>query len=250
MEFPKEIKGNEKVYILDFSFKNMDELYKKFEDNLVWIDHHQIIKEFEHVPIKGYRKTTVSACYLSWKWCKCWSEKDKIPEWVQLLSDYDTWNQSDLKKWNDVILPFQFGIQLEKTDPKENWDFWDGIFSLNSFETNDKVTKYINRGQSVIDYLDIKTKKLLNKESFEVTFEGYNAIITNMYTVPPNVLKMIDNHIDLLINFQNFQGKAWIINLRSSTIDVSKIAKKYSGGGHQCSAGFIWNKHIEDLFRV
>ena len=39
-----------------------------------------------------------------------------------------------------------------------------------------------------------------------------------------------------------FNGTDWTYSLRSSTIDCSKIALKYGGGGHKGAAGFRSNQ--------
>lgn len=107
------------VYIVDLLPSNsfMDALIEEMGTNrIIWCDHHagpdnaymnHLINDLHIQPcmISGLRTTEKeSAAMLVWKF---YFSGTVIPHWLQLLSDYDSWNASvDESYWNEQVVPY------------------------------------------------------------------------------------------------------------------------------------------------
>lgn len=228
-EFPMgEIIENETIYILDFSLQKEGEFeeLKKRTSHIVWIDHHKsAVERFEKLNLYGERSIEEAACTLTWKYFF----DSKIPLGVWFAGDFDTWKfEGGETTWN-----FHYGMSCEDTHV-ENDILWDEILSNNKII----VDSIINNGKLIKISKEISYKEEMTAKAFVSNFEGYKLICCNTGK-GSNRFASIDEPYDILSPF-SFDGKTWTVSLYSTdpNIDVSEIAKKYSGGGHKGAAGF------------
>jgi len=226
------ISKDESVIIVDFSFgpEGFEKL-KTITEDIVWIDHHTtaIDSNPEMTTAKGVRgRGKPSACYLTW----CYYFNDIPPRAVQLVSDYDTWQF----RLGEDTLHFFLGIQTEDDGPTS--EIWKGLLDLRT--DNICTLESIRRGKIIEKYQDNRYKRLISDLSYEVMFEDHLWIVCNSPITGRRLFNSIDvsNYYGMIIT--SYNGKNWIVSLRSDTDkDVSKIAVKYGGGGHKNAAGFI-----------
>jgi nanoRNase/pAp phosphatase (c-di-AMP/oligoRNAs hydrolase) len=251
-DFIKEILINEKVFIVDFSFKpeKMKELFKiTAPNNVIWIDHHKTAKDYVYLECPGTKKDMTkelpglrdfsepgkSGCELAWEY---FSQFDRYycggkpaPEAVRLLGDYDTWR---FHTENKTKL-FQMGMKLYSKFIREyNLGFWYSLFDKDSLLFNE----VLSCGSTIIKYRDEFCEDYRNSYGWETEFEGHKCYVMNVHTLGSlGFGPEIDNYNICIACV--FSGKKWTVSLYSKKIDVSEIAKKHGGGGHSGAAGFV-----------
>lgn len=246
-DFPwNSISPSEQVFMVDFAlqpFADMKRLAKLC--NLIWIDHHQTaIEDYEKIgmEIPGIYRSGTGACELVWEYLS----KNPWPLAVQLLAEYDVWNHSD-----EHTLPFQYGMRLKKTDPREGaaMELWRSLF-----EDGGMVPTIIHEGKTILEYEAQTNAKFCKDFFFEtimpaypVTNEippGYRAICINKGFTNSKVFDSVWNpgKYDIMITFCRLPlpKYQWTVSLYSDKpdIDCGAIAKGFGGGGHKGAAGF------------
>jgi oligoribonuclease NrnB/cAMP/cGMP phosphodiesterase (DHH superfamily) len=237
-EFPFDvIKKEDIVFMVDFSLAKEDILKLNKMCTFVWIDHHiSAINDKEFFGILGLRDHNYAACQLVWKYL---FNTEPVPKAVNLIGNYDIWNHRD-----PDVLPFQMGLKTYDFDPEKDFKQWKKLFLtpyyLNPFAY---YKKFIKIGKSIIKYQEFINKQMV-KNAHEVDFEGYKCIALNTAYSNSFVFNSIPNVYAVKILYYN-NGKFWRYTLYSDEkhgINVSKIAKKYNGGGHFYAAGFYVNR--------
>lgn len=213
--------------------------------NFTWIDHHiSAIKDFNQFVgggesfCKPVLQNGISACEGTWKYL--FPEKE-MPWAVKLLGEYDTWRNSDKYRWENEILPFQFGMRL----------FCNSVdtFPIEVFEKEQLVRDIISNGLMILKYQSQINELQCKKSSFEIEFEGLRAICLNGGGFNSDVFKSVydESKHDVMIPFQ-FNGKQWTVSLYTTkeNVDCSVIAKSYGGGGHKKASGF----QVDDISMI
>jgi len=237
----------EPIIIADVSFpmKNMFELAKLSNWQLTWIDHHiSTINDYNSYVesnesfCNAVLENGIAACEGTWKHL---FPNIEIPLAVKLLGEYDTWRNSDKERWNNEILPFQFGMRIYCNSLE--------TFPIDVFENEKLVKQIINDGLIVLKYQSQSNEFQCKKAAFEFEFNGLRAICLNGGGFNLDVFKSVydENIHDIMIPFQ-FNGKNWSFSLYTTKddIDCSKIAKLYGGGGHKKASGF----QIDDIRKI
>lgn len=229
------------VFMVDFCLQPFSDMLKlKDMCSLIWIDHHKTaINEWKKVKpfIRGIRDTKFAACELVWEYIYDADDPKETPKSVKLLGRYDIWNNTS-PIWESTILPFQYGLKMYKTDPKEvkNLELWYDLLTDNDCKIND----IINEGNIILAYQKKIDREVMLRNAFERDFEGYKALCV---VSTSRGSKLFDNALnkdsyDLFIVYEMRKDRLWNIHMYSEKIDVGEIAKKYGGGGHKGAAGF------------
>jgi len=241
-----KIEPEETVYMVDFSLQPFELMVKLANMcNLVWIDHHKSAieahKEWNHhnlehpLDILGVRKTGIGACRLTWDYLfNSFGFDAPVPMGVQLLAEYDVWNHSDPN-----CLPFQYGMRLKNTDPSSP-EAMTGVWKRIFIDDVAFLNSTINAGITVLTYqkqLDAKTCK----NAFEIEFEGLKFIAVNA-TGNSRTFESVwtPDKYDAMMTFHLTGQGHWTVNMYTDKpgIDLSVIAKRRGGGGHEKAAGF------------
>ncbi len=250
-----QIPAGEEVIMIDVSLP-MDEIMKlsyHCDGNLIWIDHHKsAIDAFLSYPIHtptrinsigteqivvykdksitAVLKDGIAACEIAWQYFFYGIE---MPEAIKLLGEYDTWRNTDKDRWENEILPFQFGMRMFCSSPE--------TFPATTFVDNEKVERTIQEGKTVLKYQAQINERQCKNTLFEFDLDGLRAIGMNNGGFNSDVFKSVyneDKH-DIMVMFQLQKNKMWQISFYSTKkdIDCSVIATKYKGGGHKGAAG-------------
>ena len=231
----EDVEQAAKVFVVDFSFSDMETLAKVAGDKLIWIDHHKTamerFPELWNSDIDGMRSTEFAGCELTWKYC---FYLKSIPLPVKYIGDRDMWKfiYPDSK-------PFCAGINAMIDDPLDkNWTW---ILEINRKEEN--LVDIIITGEHLLKTQETRVKTLFYSGE-DINFQGYKARIVNATSDVSELGEYIyKNGYDLAIIW-NVKNDKFKFSLRSKTVDCSEIAKKYGGGGHPGAAGFtISNKY-------
>lgn len=243
-----QIPKGEPVIMIDVSLKMADMAkLARHSKNLIWIDHHiSAIKEYEafmteqeehyHPYFKAVLQDGIAACEVGWKYL---FPNELMPNAVLLLGEYDTWRNGDKLRWEEEILPMQFGMRLHCNSPET---FPKGLIYRNyENQVGQSVGEIIKQGKTVLKYQAMINETQCKKASFEIEFEGLKAICLNGGGFNSDVFKSVydESKHDIMMPFQ-FDGKQWTISLYTTKdeVDCSAIAKSKGGGGHKKAAGF------------
>jgi hypothetical protein len=208
------------------------------------IDHHST-----SLPLVGIYPGKIevgrAACELAWEWY----EGGSIPRVVTLLGLYDTWRGSgDKAHWEDFVLPLQYGLRIEETDPSTSAGFylWRDLFA---FRGCGMENEYINAGKTVLKYQRQLDKKACRR-SFETGFYGFRAIVKFGGLGSLSFASVYDpSKHDVMVSIDNVQGEYWTVSLYADKpeVDILGIAKEHGGGGHRMACGFQVN-NLNELF--
>lgn len=263
-------KGEEyEVIMADVSLPR-DDMFKLAEwcgNRFTWIDHHKsAIEEFCISPpsrrinvcspnnpdvfIKIYVEVGRAACELCWDYFMANSyEKNKfyedIPEVVKYLGMYDTWRNEDKEYWDNMIMPFQYGMRLICTGVNDfpmnllkRSEVFDPLRGL--CETSRKCAEIRHDGRTVLKYQKQQNIRAC-RSAFEVEFEGLRAICLNNGGANSQLFESVwdEEKYDIMMPFV-FNGKYWVFSIYTTKpdIDCSELAKRYGGGGHKQAAKF------------
>lgn len=239
----KPLEGKQ-VFLIDITFPLPALQILGSISKLTVIDHHISFKKqvdalVDEVPSFTYIfDNSKAACELGWKFC---FPKLFIPEAIKLIGSYDVWRNTDLEKWNNVILPFKYYMYGTVNSPE-------------SFPRNFQylhINECVKIGQQIMSYEDTMNESICKKNSFERSvYGGLNALCLNYFPFSSETAKSVfnPNKHDLMIGFA-FNGTKWTVSLRSiGNTDVSAIAKSRGGGGHKNAAGFEVT-NFEDIFK-
>lgn len=241
-----EVTG-EPIIMVDVSvpMKTMLKLSQVSNYQFIWIDHHiSAIKEYKEFIGEGESFCTavledgIAACEAAWKYL---FPNVKMPLAVKLLGEYDTWRNGDKERWENEILPFQFGMRQICNSPET---FPESLLNEDQLQ----IYGIIETGKAILDYQRQQNERGC-KAAFEFEFEGYKAICLNGGGFNSEAFKSVydESKHDLMMPFQ-FNGKFWTISLYTTKdIDCSVIAKSKGGGGHKKAAGFQVND-IREVF--
>lgn len=244
---PNLVQGEEVIMIdISFPMKDMIEISKYCK--LTWIDHHiSAKKEYDAWEDKEKKNINyvynlgVAACEIGWEY---YFPDEPIPEAITLLGEYDTWRNQDKKRWEERILPFQFGMRNICTSPET---FPLDVIGYGGMAVVNDICKI---GEAILNYQRGQDTLACGRAAFERNFERYTAICLNQGAFSSETLKSVyDPKIhDIMIGFQ-FNGRFWNVSLRSigDVVDCSSIAKRRGGGGHKNAAGFE-AKTFEEIF--
>lgn len=231
---------DEDLIIVDVSFP-MDKMFalSVLPKSFIYIDHHiSAMKEFDEKQLSQFIHpvfdNNISACEGAWKYI---FPDEEMPTAVNLLGEYDTWRNADKDRWDNAIMPFQYGMRMfcqsAETFPQELFDWYDIV-------TDNPVYKIIHDGKLILDYQNTQNERAC-KSAFEIEFEGLRAIVLNNGGANSQVFESVydESKHDVMIPFV-FTGKHWTFSLYTtkSKIDCSVIAKSKGGGGHKKAAGF------------
>lgn len=242
-----KIPKGEPIIMVDVSLDmpDMCELANYSGNQLTWIDHHiSAINDYKNFVgdgesfLKPVLENGISACEGTWNYL---FPVRKMPEAIHLLGEYDTWRNKDKERWENIILPFQFGMRLYCNSAE--------TFPVHLFDNNQHdIDTIIKHGNVVLQY-QRQVNEIQCKKAFEFDFHGLRAICLNGGGFNSDVFKSVydgDKH-DIMMPFQ-FSGKFWNFSIYSvkPEIDCSVIAKKHGGGGHAGASGF----QIEDITEI
>ena len=249
IDWLSKIEENEKVFIVDFSLEpdDMRKLLQKTKD-VTWIDHHitaiQKYNDFE-TEIPGLRYNGIAGCVLTYCYLYCMGcgkkEFDsetmplKAPWATTYIGDHDVWEY----KYGKDTAHFKLGLDAysDKLNPTNS--IWD---DLN--DNIDLVNELIDDGLVIEQYRDAIGTRARDMYGFEYDFEGHTALcLNNVFGGSEWFTDAIHNY-DLVCAFLLMKDGKWEYSLYSEKIDVSKIAKKYGGGGHPGASGFVTDELI------
>lgn len=241
------ITEGEDVYFVDLSFSanskdKLDEILHEKHCNLVWCDHHDssmnlIMDHPEYAEIPGIRKIGISGAALTWMYfygCPF----EKIPRFVQLVSDFDCW----IFSYGSTTLWFKYGIESQNYGVMS--PLWNALVRDEINDNREYLSKLVENGEIISKYVKREYKEYLKRYGYVTELDGNACLVVNRSA---NSLIFGDKINDYpLVALWAYDGKQYKYSIytESDAIDCAKIAEKYGGGGHKKAAGFVSNELI------
>lgn len=231
-----QVNKGDTVWIVDYSIEptSMQTLLNITKD-ITWIDHHATaIEKYKNFPhkLKGVRQSGIAACMLTWCYINGEKSTKNAPYFLKLLSDWDIFG----KKYPETD-DFHYGLMSKNTLPA----------SSHAWETYNKfpnvIKKTIEEGKILLKFYQNLKQEEIDDAGFNTEIDGYKCFCLNAKG-SGYLFRLIPKEYDILICFI-FNGKDYDVRLYSDkpSVDASKIATKFGGGGHKGACGF----NTEDL---
>ncbi len=215
------------VYLLDFAYPE-DVMSKVMGANkrVTAIDHHFSREKAIKMTQNYSYASDHSGSVLSWMY---FHSGKPVPKLLEYIEDRDLW------KWkivdSDMICTF---IDSFSFDFKE----WDKLVNL--LKKDSGIKKAVSQGNLMLKHELRLMGRIIGENAKIVSFMGHDVYAVN---APGFFASHIGN---ALVKKKGPFAIVWNeekdnihVGLRSDgTIDVSKIAMKFGGGGHKASAGF------------
>lgn len=243
--FPWDRVEGQEVIMADVSLP-MDDMVRlaKESASFLWIDHHiSAIKDFVESTafdpayrFLAYLDSKFSACELCWK--HFFPERE-MPKIVEYLGRYDRWDKSDPTFFDQVLLPFQYGMRASFS---LNVEFFPTTFF--TILGDHPLEVLINSGKAVLSYQARQNAQVCEQRAFDATIYGLRAICCN--GIPHNSQSfdsVYDAEVYKLMVAFSYDGNVFTFSLYTTheDVDCSQIAKRFGGGGHRKAAGFKLN---------
>jgi oligoribonuclease NrnB/cAMP/cGMP phosphodiesterase (DHH superfamily) len=233
------------IIMVDVSvpMQDLEMLSRHSEGQLTWVDHHATaIREWDaYMAGKEKFMETVlgngyAACELIWGYLY---PEVELPLPVLLLGEYDTWRKGDIDRWENKILPFQFGMRSVCNSPET---FPERLLAV---EYPNRMLDYVDEtmlvGKAILQYQAQVSELLCRRSAFEFTFDGHRAICLNAGGINSDAFKSVydEEKHDVIMPFF-FAKDKWLFSLYTTkeTVDCGALAKARGGGGHKGAAGF------------
>lgn len=234
-----EFDKTDKIFFLDVvcqPYTGMQALIDSGYDVII-CDHHKSFLETEiHKQTKGNCSLDFAGCELTWKY---FYPNEPVPEFVRLLGRYDMWDKYN-EEWETRILPFQWGMRNNRTDPVNYYAIWDDLFHDNDQSIMNAI---MEEGQIILNYQKKMYANYTATYSFEAKLENHPELRLICLNSPGGNSMMFDEKWDPLLYDAMFvfvcKGDSYICSLYTvKDLDLSVIAKSYGGGGHAQACGF------------
>ncbi|HET9641675.1 MAG TPA: DHH family phosphoesterase [Candidatus Paceibacterota bacterium] len=225
----KELAGKE-VYLVDFCYEKDEEIDEiaRAAKKFVVLDHHESNQaRVERAPEHVYDSNR-SGASIAWAY---FHPDVPLPRLMTYLEDGDLYRYA-LPETREVysylsVLPYEF--------PAWN-DFMEGL------EDDARRAEILERGRAYTEFFEAMGKRSVDRAK-KVRFEGYEVYFAT--THPDITMRSYVGH-ELYEKLPPFalvvsaHPNGFGVSLRGDgSVDVSKIAEKYGGGGHPGSAGFF-----------
>lgn len=217
---------NKEIYFIDFAY-SCETIRKLLKNNkkIVVIDHHitskEVIKIVKH---HSYRMEN-SGSVLAWKY---FHPRKKVPEILKHIEDMDLY-KFKVPKTKEI---FSF---LNLFD--YNFKVWNKLAA--DLERKAVKKEYVKKGELIMSYEKQRVERIFHDREL-VNFEGYKTFAVNSPIFTGQLSELMIKKLPPIAVIWKRRGGQYIVSLRSngSSVDVSKLAKRFGGGGHKSAAGF------------
>lgn len=215
-----------KIYFLD-ACAAPETLRKLVRENtsVMVIDHHATNKEKVRSATASLFDLKHSGSVLAWKY---FHPKKAIPWLLRYVEDGDLWNDH---------LPHADEISIWLDSVRFEFNIWNRL--ARDMERASFRARAAKEGKLLLAYEDGIVRGIL-KNAYEVRFKGHRARVANTSVAHSQVgHRLLDREHPVGIVWYE-DGTIRKYSLRSEgTMDVSKLAKQFpGGGGHKHAAGF------------
>lgn len=221
------LKGKE-VYMLDLIYpvQYLEKLAKE-NKKVIAIDHHFSNKVAFDLVVNGLFDLNHSGAVLAWKY---FHPTKKVPKLLNHVEDMDLWRFEILK--TKEIISYLDTINFSFTN-------WDKV--CKDLENNKIYGDYVQRGNLILNYQDVLINRIIDGQAELVNFLGHKVYAVNSPLFNSQIGNILYNKFPPIgiVWSQDKNGKVHVSLRSDGTVDVSRLASNFKGGGgHKESAGF------------
>lgn len=221
---------NREVYIVDFCYETSEQMSMLAQSTkrLIVLDHHESTKVFAEGAPEHVYDANRSGSSIAWTY---FHPETPLPRLMTYLEDGDLYRYA-LPETREIfsyllVLPFDFSawnaLALGLEDDTERKDIL-------------KKAKAYTEFFEALAQSSVERAKKVSFEGYEVYFVATHPNITMKSYVAHELYTKLPPFALIVTAHPNGFG----VSIRGNgTVDVSKIAGKYGGGGHSGSAGFF-----------
>ena len=226
---PEGLAGRD-VYIVDFCYELDEQMQELLQitARLVVLDHHESSRSrVEKLPEYVFDNNR-SGSTIAWTY---FHPDTPIPRLSQYLEDGDLYRYA-LPETRDVfsyilVQPYDFLV-------------WDML--AKTLEDNTTQTELLKKASIYSEYFKLLAD-LCVEGARKVKFEGYECLFTNSHpamTMKSYVGNQLAKKLPPIALVVSAHPNGFGVSIRGDgSVDVSKIAEKYGGGGHPNASGFM-----------
>lgn len=223
------------VIMVDFCLEKDAMLRMADGRRFTWIDHHvSALEQMADIAPhwEGLQSLDEAACVLTWQY---FFPNLPVPQAIVLIGDRDIWRMAEKD-----TRAFGEGINQENQRP-ENDRLWRPLMDNDP----ELLAQLISHGRVLYQARLDQLRRYARRFGFEANFEGYRTLVINR-PGEGELIEIVDDlgfelaycYVDSLTNGSLYTS----VMLGSRSIDVSKIATKFGGGGHKGAAGFRFER--------
>ena len=232
---PEGLVGKE-IYTVDYTFpKEITKRLIKANRRVTAIDHHVSNKPAIKITHKPLYRLHHSGAVLTWQY---FHPKKRLPIYLKYVEDADLWRlKMPHAKEFVVARPF-FPDTIKSTD-----------VLIKKFERSDFRNKFFADGKLVLKYQKEILYNIL-RNTDRVWFHGHRALAVNSPIFTDELATMMYKKEPVAIVWHNKKNSIKVSLRSDGSVDVSKIAAKYSGGGHKRASAFKLSKSAKLPWRT
>jgi len=226
---PPEIDGAE-VYLIDFSF-NTKEIMEDIQARaarLVVLEHHESAEESIRAMKEYVYDTNRSGAGIAWDY---FFPDTPRPFLINIIEDQDLYRHA---------LPETLPVQAYLEVHPFTFEFWDETaYALDHDEQREAL---LTKARTYAEYFELLVEVSIRKAR-PVLFEGYTVMFATSHPFKSLTSRigreLATQHPPLALVVRAHPEGYGVAIRGNGTVDVSKIAEKFGGGGHPSSSGFI-----------
>lgn len=225
------------IVVVDFSLSLDEMLQLSSYHQFTWIDHHKsAIQELSEASQSwpGIRDTSEAACVLTWRY---FFPDQPTPFAITLIGDRDIW------RWAEPDTgAFNEGLYQRDTRPI-NDALWTPLL-----EHDAKILAEITQHGKILRNARLRDiRRTLLSRGFPASIDGHRALVINLRGSGDIGQQIRDMGYDMAYcysdDFQNGEITTFV-TLYSAGVDVSILAQRFGGGGHEGAAGFHFKRGV------
>ncbi len=226
---PEGLAGKE-VYILDFAIEApgaMEKLVREAK-HVVALDHHESSRRITETAPEYVYDLNRSGATIAWSY---FHPDAPLPRLMSYLEDGDLFR---------FALPETLDVYIYIIVQPEDFATWDEI--AQKLDDDAERSRFLEKAHSYEEYFE-KLTDIAVEAAKKVHFEGYECYFTNslpLITMRSHIASKLYKRLPPIALVVSAHPDGFGVSIRGDdTVDVSKIAMKYGGGGHPGSAGFF-----------
>lgn len=222
--------SDKEVYLLDFCYElpgAMDEL-ARITRKLVVLDHHRSTESLVKSVAEHVYDDEKSGATIAWDY---FHPNTRVPQLLSYLEDGDLYR---------FALPETQEVYAYIVVQPHDFQVWDEI--VEALEDSERRATLLAKASSYCEYFEL-IAGICVQAAKKVHFEGhecYFATAIPQITMRSEIASQLYKKLPPFALIVTAHPDGFGVSIRSDgSVDVSKIAEKYGGGGHPGSAGFF-----------
>lgn len=257
---PEQLKDFDTIVVVDYTLPPDTMLWLKANKHLIWIDHH--FSAIHTAIDRGYNDVDGLRCQpgemicgaeLAWMYY----EKSPLPRFLRLTGDQDTYRNSREPAFQLEAMPFYYATQLilAKINPAKFRETDFPLSNADAYRNDAWCDELIAQGTLIQQYNRIHYSALRKESAFVRNLWGLRVYCFNSTGHGSSTISDgFDPAIHDAMLLFSYNGKRWSYGIYTDAqakpeVNVSAIAKRYGGGGHQAAAGFSTAELLPELLQ-